>query len=132
MAYREAQRGAPSIVSRSEPPPIIQALPEPHLRGLRDRFGLDGLVSSESRLAEYVSLLHDAEVLLEAFYGYPPTAMQLRKVLAATICDRHDFLTHLSKNGGSAVLDDEGRLAQVASAASGAIVAVYLVERRYD
>jgi len=120
------------MVSAREPPPIIQALPEPHLRGLRDRYCLDGLVSSKTRLAEYVSLLHDAEVLLEAFYGYPPTAMQLRKVLAATICDRHDFLTHLGKNGGLTVLDDEGRLAQVASAASGTIVAVYMMEHRYD
>jgi hypothetical protein len=90
-------------------PAIIQALPEPHLRGLRDTYALSELVNTPA-CGEYLAMALDAARALERAYGYAPTPIQLRNLLAAVICDRNDFLDHLGSNGGASVLDDEERL----------------------
>lgn len=108
-------------------PAIIRALPEPHLRGLRDKYSLTDLLNRSS-CAEYLAMALDAAGALERAYGYAPTPIQLRHMLAAVICDRNDFLDHLGANGGESVLHDEERLAQAAIAAAGTVVARYLVE----
>lgn len=109
-------------------PPIVRALPEAHLRGLRDTYALSALVWSSGCCAEYLAMALDAARSLERAYGYTPTPIQLRSMLAAVICDRNDFLDYLGANGGASVLDNETRLAEVALAAAGTIVARYLVE----
>jgi hypothetical protein len=110
-------------------PAIVQALPEPHLRGLRDTYALQDLLAASSCCEEYSAIASDAARSLEQAYGYEPTPWQLRNVLAAVICDRSDFLEYLGRNGGVSVLDSESRLAEVALAAAGTLVARYLVEQ---
>jgi len=113
-------------------PLIVQALPEPHLRGLRDAYALSKLVMAPHCSEQYLAIASDAARSLERAYGYRPTPIQLRNVLAPVICGRADFLEYLGKNGGATVLTNETQLAQLALAAAGATVARYLIEHADD
>ena len=111
-------------VTERDTPPLVQHVPEAHLRLLIIRWKLGDYFSGSCGQG-YVDWLRREEESLASLYGYKPSPSQLRRAVAAAIVDEDAFIKYLVKEGRGQILDDEGKLANLATAAAGIIVALY-------
>jgi hypothetical protein len=105
-------------------PPLHRYL-EPHLRAIVKRWKLEVFFSGACG-EEYVAWVRGEATSLEHLYGEPPTPQQLCRAVAAAIVDEDGLTSYMSsRNGGAEVLEDENKLANLAKAAAGIVVALY-------
>lgn len=114
----------------SDPPLLVQLLPEPHLRVLVIKWKLQKYFSGK-RGDSYVDWLRGEVPSLAKLYGYAPSLGQLRNSVAASIATENRFLDYLIKEDGAMVLGDKERLEDLATAGA-AVLLTYYTESASD
>lgn len=116
----------------SDPPLIEQALPEPGLFMLAQRyqfrdFILSGRRHRHPRLRTYMRLAEDHYAAIAPFLGYSPPPIVLRDSIAPVIVRRGDFLHYVRDQGYVYQPGDSASgFEDLAVACAGTLVAIYL------
>ena len=109
----------------SERPPEKRALPEANLRYLRKEFSLRGLLQADPPRTKYLRIVHRTCETLREAYEYTPTDLEVRKWVSALIVDEDHLVRHIEAID-EAILGDRVKLEELATAAAGTIIQVWL------
>lgn len=112
-------------MTREPPSHLSETLPESHLRLVARHWRLSKLFAGDQG-EEYLDWLRDQEQLLVRLWKRTPSPHALRGVLAKAIVDEERFLDFVDSHSHSQQLHKKEVLDEVAQAAAGYLLALYL------
>jgi hypothetical protein len=111
-------------VTDRDTPLLVEYVPDPGLRKLAKRYKFEKLLSDGCGRV-YVQSVGGLEAWLESFYHYQPSVEQLRRTATAAMLEEDAFVDYVVKEGGAQLLEQDGKLTELASAAAGLMVGLH-------
>jgi hypothetical protein len=111
-------------VTEPETPLLVEYVPDPALRKLAKRYRFEKLLSDGCGVV-YVESVGGLEAWLESLYRHQPSVEQLRRTVSAAMLEEDTFVDYVVKEGGAQLLEQDGKLTELASAAAGVMVGLH-------